>query len=120
MDDFPEIKFNLCFSKHVKNNQHILRMLTSCTWLMYSEFLTIIFKLKLHKRNLFLGPGCMAQLVGALFCAPGGRQFDSWSGHMPRLWVRSMIGVHAGGNQPMFLSLSLSLEKLMDIFLGED
>ena len=42
--------------------------------------------------------------------------FDSWSGHIPTLWVGSPVGACTGGNQLMFLSytdgplfLSLSL-----------
>ena len=30
--------------------------------------------------------------------------FDSWSGHLPRLWVLSLAGARAGGNWSMFLS----------------
>ena len=31
-------------------------------------------------------------------------RFDSWSGHIPRLQVRSPVRAHMGGNQLMFLS----------------
>ena len=32
-----------------------------------------------------------------------------WSGHIPRLWVPSLVRVHAGGNRSLFLSdISLS------------
>ena len=56
----------------------------------------------------------MAQLVGALFCALKGCWFDSESGHIPGLWVASLVRVCTGGNKLMFLShiivsLSLSL-----------
>ena len=34
----------------------------------------------------------VAQLVGALSHKPKGRQFNSQSGHMPRLWVPSLVG----------------------------
>ena len=44
------------------------------------------------------------QLVGASFHTPKGWGFDSWSGHMPRLWVPSAVGVSMGGNRLMFLS----------------
>ena len=33
-----------------------------------------------------------------------GHWFDSWSWHMPGLWVQSLVGVHMKGNQWMFLS----------------
>ena len=39
----------------------------------------------------------MAQLLGAS-SKPKDRRFDSWSGHMPGLWVHSLVGVHARGN----------------------
>lgn len=35
-----------------------------------------------------------AQLVGALSHAPEGFRFNSRSGYMPRLWVRSLVRVH--------------------------
>ena len=40
------------------------------------------------------------------------KSFHSWSGHIPRLWVRSPVRACTGGNLSMFLShidLSLSL-----------
>ena len=46
------------------------------------------------------------QLVGASFHTPKGWGFDSWSGHITRLWVQSPVGVHMGGKQSMPLSLS--------------
>ena len=33
-----------------------------------------------------------------------GRQFSSWSGHMPGLWVQSPVGAGTRGNPSMFLS----------------
>ena len=49
----------------------------------------------------------------ALFCKARGHWFDSWSGHMPGLWVWSLVGVHTRGNWMMFLCtlmfVSLSL-----------
>nr|KAF6300593.1 hypothetical protein mMyoMyo1_009066 [Myotis myotis] len=38
---------------------------------------------------------------------PKGCWFDSWSGYMSRLQARSLVRVHAGSSQLMFLSLSL-------------
>ena len=46
----------------------------------------------------------VAQLVGALFCKLKGCGFDSWSGHMPRLWVQFPVGAHTRGNWSMLLS----------------
>ena len=50
------------------------------------------------------GPGWCSQLVGASLCEPKGYGFDSWSGHMPRLWVQSPVGVHAKGSWSVLLS----------------
>ena len=60
----------------------------------------------------------MAQLVGVSSHKPKGHRFDSQSGHMPRLWVRSLVGACVRGNQLMFLShingsLPLSLPSLL-------
>ena len=51
----------------------------------------------------------VTQLIGASFSTPKGCRFNSLSGHMPRLWVQSPVGVSMGGNQLISLSLSLSL-----------
>ena len=37
-------------------------------------------------------PGRVAQVVGVLSCAPKGCRFDSRSGYICRLWVRSPVG----------------------------
>ena len=58
----------------------------------------------------------VAQLVGALSHNSKGLRFDSLSGHMPRLQVWSLVGVHTGGNQWIFLTwmfLSLSLKSII-------
>ena len=47
-----------------------------------------------------------AQWVGGSSCTPDDCRFNSQSGHMPRLQVRSLVGVSTGSNQWMFLSLS--------------
>ena len=63
----------------------------------------------------------VAQLVGALPHKLQGGRFDSWSGHMPRLWVwsrvlgavkdnRSMFLSHEDVSLPLFLPLFPSLE----------
>ena len=62
----------------------------------------------------------VAQLVGAAFRALKGHRFDSWSGHVPRLGVWSLVRVHTGGNQSMLLSLSLSpLPKINECLLKQ-
>ena len=63
------------------------------------------------------GPGWVAQLFGVLFSTLKGRGFDSWSGHIPRLWVQSPVGERMGGTQSMcltltFFSLPSSLSKI--------
>ena len=50
------------------------------------------------------GPGQVTQLVKASSCTPKGCGFYSWSGHIPRLWVPSLVRAHMGGNQFIFLS----------------
>ena len=62
----------------------------------------------------------MAHLVGALSYKLKGCGFNSQSGHMPRLWVQSLVGVLMGGNRPMFLShidISLPLSPSLSLFL---
>ena len=72
----------------------------------------------------------MAQLVGVLSYTTKVCRFDSWSGHIPRLQVRSLVGLLMRGNIPMFLphvslspssppSVPLSL-KSINIFSNED
>ena len=73
-------------------------------------------------------PGWVAQLTGASFCAPKCCVYDSPSGHIPRLQVRSLVRVHTGGNRSMFLSLFLSVShspylpslKSMNMSSGEN
>lgn len=56
------------------------------------------------------------------FLHPKYCRLDSWSGHIHRLWVLSLVGVHTGGNQLMFLScmdispFSLSKKKSMKTY----
>ena len=67
----------------------------------------------------------MAQLVGVLSLSHRlkGHRFDSWSGHIPRLQVRSLVGMHMRRQSidasltSMFLSFSQSNEKMSS---GED
>ena len=45
-----------------------------------------------HKRTLHpASPGLVAPLVGVSSCRAKGHGFNSWSGHMPRLWVQYPI-----------------------------
>ena len=37
------------------------------------------------------------------YCKARGHQFNSLSGHMPGLWVQSLVGACMKDNQPMFL-----------------
>ena len=46
----------------------------------------------------------VAQLVRASSHKPKGHGLDSWSGHIPRLGVQSLVRVHMRGNGLMFLS----------------
>ena len=62
----------------------------------------------------------VAQLVGTLSHKPKGCGFNSWSGHMPELWVQPRVQAHARGNQLMFLyhinvSLLLSLPSSLSL-----
>ena len=66
----------------------------------------------------------VAQLVGASSHKSKGHGFDSWSGHMPKLWVWSPVRACTRGNtsvfSPSFLpSLPLSL-KSISMSSGED
>ena len=70
-----------------------------------TKTLTRTSQLKFPRRAL----ASVAQLLGASSRAADGCGFDSWSGHVPGLWVRSPVGSAMGGNQTMFLSLSLAL-----------
>ena len=62
----------------------------------------------------------VTQLDGALSCRPKGHRFDSQSGHIARLWVRSQSGRKQEDNQSMVLShtdVSLSLFLSLPLFL---
>ena len=46
-------------------------------------------------------------------------QVRSWSGHIPRLWVQSLVQVHMGGNRLMLLSWCFSLISIyLPIYLS--
>ena len=47
--------------------------------------------------------GWVAPLVGMSSYTPKSCWFNPWSGHISRLWVPSLVGMHTGGNQLMFL-----------------
>ena len=46
----------------------------------------------------------VARLVGAPCHTQKGCRLNSWSGHIPRFWVRSSVGEPTSGNQSMILS----------------
>ena len=51
----------------------------------------------------------------SIICKPKCHWFNSWSGHMPRLWIQSPVGAHMRGSRSMFLSridVSLSPSSL--------
>ena len=59
----------------------------------------------------------VAQVVGASSHDLKGHEFDSWSGHIPRLQVRSLVGEPMEGDQSMFFCCidvppSLSLKTM--------
>ena len=45
-------------------------------------------------KKTYVSPGMVAKLVGMSSHKPKGCRFNSWSGHMPRLWVWSLVGAH--------------------------
>ena len=54
--------------------------------------------------------------IGVSSPKPKSRRFNFQSGHMPRLWVQSLVRVHSRGNQLIFLShinVSLSLSPFL-------
>ena len=59
-------------------------------------------------------PGWCDSVGWELTAKPKGQRFNSWSGHIPGLWVRSPVGVHMKGNQSMYLSpINVSLSLLL-------
>ena len=118
-----------------QKNQFSLIFLLSATQLIFCIYvINIIFISGKARRpsalasslKVQLSPGQLAQLFGAMSHPPKGCGFDSQLGHIPRLQIWSLVCVYMGGNQLMFLSLSLSffpslsLLKVINIFLGED
>lgn len=64
-------------------------------------------------------PWGVAHLVGGLSCKPKGHRFDSGSGHILRLLVQFLAGVHMGSHQSMSLCLSsLPLSKINKHIIG--
>ena len=57
-------------------------------------------------------PSQVAQLVGVLSHRPKVLKFDSWSGHIPKLWVQSIPGWSTYERQPINVCLSLPLPTL--------
>lgn len=80
-------------------------------------------ELKKKEKNPAFRPVQIPQWVWMLPRTPEGCGFDARSGHVPRLWVRSLVMVHMTDDQSMslspsfFLPLSLNINKHM---LGED
>ena len=67
--------------------------------------------------NCITSPGQCGSVGWVLSYRVKGRWFDSWSGHMPGLWVRCLVGARMRGDGLMFLSytvvsLSFSLPSL--------
>ena len=92
--------------------------LSFCSQLLYMNYwLQCIFGIlmfgiskKIMLTMYWERPRSVAELVGGLSHAPKGCWFSSWSGHIPRLQVRSLAKTGMGGNQSMFLSyVSVSL-----------
>ena len=52
-----------------------------------------------------LSNSTVVQLVGALSQGPKGHEFNSWSGHVPRLWVWSQLRAH---RRKQLIDISLS------------
>ena len=57
--------------------------------------------LKILIKSILSRPGCVAQLVGALFLAPNDCPFDFRSGHIPGLQVWPLAVACMGGNQSL-------------------
>ena len=62
-------------------------------------------KAKPEAKVVYCWPSLGGSVGWSIVHRPKGCRFDPWSGHIARLWVRSQVGVHPGGNQLMFLSL---------------
>ena len=84
---------------------------------IFKNIYTLFFRSFLSSQKTW-ALASMAQLFGVSSCKPKGHGFNSQSGHIPRLWVRSLVGAHTGGNQSMFLSyinVSLSLPPFLSL-----
>ena len=98
-------------------------MLRFCFLIFLAFFPLIHWLLK----SMSISTGQVAQLVGALSHTPKGCRFDPWSGHIPKLWLWSSVGVQLidvslshrcfspSGSPPPY-----SLSKSMNRSLGED
>ena len=65
-------------------------------------------------RNAFSGPDWCGSAGWAMFCKVKGLWFDSQLGHLPSLWVQSLVRMCVRGNQLMFLShINVSLPPFL-------
>ena len=71
-----------------------------------------------HKRTLHpASPGLVALLVGVSSCRAKGHGFNSWSGHMPRLWVQYPIRLSTRRQPTDLLLIDLLLPFLFSLLL---
>ena len=64
-------------------------------------------KIRTKKKNIYsFHHGHVAEFVRALFCVPKGCRLDSWSEHIPRLHVPSMVWALMGRNQSMLVNIN--------------
>ena len=66
------------------------------------------------KLMLLKNYGDLARWLGCLECCPVHQVcgLDSQIGHVPRLWIQSLVSVCTGGNQSMCLSLFSSVSQI--------
>ena len=71
----------------------------------------------LNLKMQYLSPHWYGSVGWALFHKAKGRRLDSWSVHMPGLWVPSPVGLCTRGNQCKFLSyINVSLSHFLPPF----
>ena len=64
------------------------------------------------------GPACCGSVGWASFSKAKGHQFDSWSQHLPGLWVQSPLEVHTRGGRcfsPFLPPFPLSKEQIKSL-----
>ena len=117
------VKFiELCTSQKVNLSMIILKLkkcksnqkVSDLTYSKILLFLSVILKLTLIHSDWCGSVGW------TLSCKLKSDQFDSQSGYMPRLWVKSPVGWHLRGNHTlMFLSLSFSLPSSLSLKINK-